>query len=108
MEYGNVQFGKEIKFWCYLMVTVAAINILGCALLKDYFSMVTCIAAGVLYYWLMIGRKRLTFYLILVLFSVLILSSVLIKVNLLAAVVRHGIPPFITFILLKKYWPFMK
>ena len=54
MEYGNVQFGKEIKFWCYLMVTVAAINILGCALLKDYFSMVTCIAAGILYYWLMI------------------------------------------------------
>lgn len=108
MEYKTVYFGKDIRYWCYLMMFAAVINVLNCVLVKDYFSVVTSLAAGLLFYWLLKSRRRLAFYLILALFGILMVFSILVRIHLLPTLVNQGIPPLVTFIFLKKYWPFMK
>lgn len=109
IESDSIKFGIGVKIWCGLCIFSNLITLL------SNFSWLLLIAALVIicpFILLLKHKRRYALYLMFFLNIILILIvSIWAKYSVLSTIIlllRSMLPPFITYIILLKYWPNMK
>jgi len=104
MEESKVTFGTGIKVWSVLCIAAGSLTAILNLVSGNYLMAITGIIFPVCYIWLLIGKKRLAFFLIVAVATVgCALNIAVYNVNIIIALLGF-VNPLITFVLLSKYW----
>ncbi|WP_312502252.1 hypothetical protein [Lacrimispora sp.] len=99
---GSLKFGLGIKIWCIISILGSTISALVNLNIGFYSVTAICIGTVILYVWLLFKKKRIVFYLMLIVAIVrLIIGLVAFKDPSLILGLGN---PLITYAFLHKYW----
>lgn len=108
MEENKKLFGTGIKVWSILCIVAGVFGAISNFALGAIVMAIVGLAVPGLYIWLLIGKKRLTFYLIIAAVAIIfVLNIALYKANFVIALLGF-VNPLITYAFLSKYWREMK
>ena len=102
----SFKFGIDVKIWCSLCILA---NL--CSIFLSQHSVIG-ILTTILFILLLITKGKITFYLLSIMYIVLpLLTGIIVRYPILLLIVsfiKDSITPAITFIILKKYWRYMR
>lgn len=102
----DLKFGLGIKIWCIISIIGSSLSALVNSYLGLYSVGAICTATVILYIWLLLSKKRITFYLILLVAIVrVIIGLIVLKEPKLILGLGNSL---ITYAFLYKYWKQMK
>ena len=104
MEENKVTFGTGIKVWSILCIVSGTLTAIINIVSGNFLLAITGIAILASYTWLLIGKKRLAFFLIIAAAAVgFILNIAIYNINFIIALLGFA-NPLIAYALLSKYW----
>ncbi len=107
MENQNVvKFGIGIKIWCIISVLGSTISAIVNLSLAIYSVTAICTASVILYIWLLLNKKHIAFYLLLIVAIVRLIIDIIVFKSPQA--VLGLVNPLITYAFLHKYWKQME
>jgi len=104
MEENKVTFGTGIKVWSILCIVSGTLTAIFNLVSGNYLLVITGIFLLASYAWLLIGKKRLAFFLVIAAAAVgFILNIAIYNINFIIALLGFA-NPLIAYALLSKYW----
>jgi len=104
MEENKVTFGTGIKVWSILCIVSGTLTAIINIVSGNFLLAITGIAILASYTWLLIGKKRLAFFLIMAVAAVVfILNIAVYNINFIIALLGF-VNPLTAYALLSKYW----
>lgn len=104
MGENKMEFGTGIKVWCVICIVAGFCSVI-LNLVNGYLTMaiIGCVFPAC-YAWLLIGKKRFAFFLIVIGAAAIFIINVAINhINIILSLVGFA-NPLIAFALLSKYW----